>query len=47
MGYSFDGVRLGAGTPMFQRVNQTLKLQRIQQLAFANGVVFVRYRMRN
>ena len=47
IGIYFVPVVVGAGTPMFQQVNQTLRLERIQELAFANGVVFVRYRMRN
>lgn len=47
IGIYYVPVVVGAGTPMFQNVNQTLKLERIQELAFANGVVFVRYRMRN
>ena len=44
IGIYYVPVVVGAGTPMFQQVNKTLKLERIQELAFSNGVVFVRYR---
>jgi dihydrofolate reductase len=47
IGIYYVPVVVGAGTPMFQNVNQTLKLERTQELAFANGLVFVRYRVRN
>ena len=38
-------VVVGGGTPMFQDVWQTLKLERIYHRAFDNGVLFVRYRV--
>jgi dihydrofolate reductase len=47
IGICYVPVIVGVGTPMFQQVHQTLTLERIQELAFANGVVFVRYRVRN
>jgi dihydrofolate reductase len=47
IGIYYVPVIVGAGTRMFQKVPQTLKLERIQELAFANGVVFVRYRIQN
>jgi dihydrofolate reductase len=46
IGIYYVPVVVGAGTPMFPQVNQTLKLERIEELAFTNGVVFVRYRMK-
>ncbi|MFN3430774.1 MAG: dihydrofolate reductase family protein [Candidatus Sericytochromatia bacterium] len=36
-------VAVGAGTPMFQHLPATLKLTRLEERAFGNGVVFVRY----
>jgi dihydrofolate reductase len=36
-------VVVGGGTAMFQGVTDTLKLDRLEERAFANGVTFVRY----
>jgi dihydrofolate reductase len=38
-------VVVGGGTPMFQDVDRTLKLERLEERPFANGTVFVRYRV--
>ncbi|MNS61381.1 hypothetical protein D3C72_944100 [compost metagenome] len=43
IGIYYVPVVVGAGTPMFQHVPGTLKLARLEERAFANGVVFVRY----
>lgn len=36
-------VLIGSGTPMFQGVSARLKCERLEEVAFANGVVFARY----
>lgn len=38
-------VVVGGGTPMFQDVWQTLKLERLEHRAFDNGLLFVRYQV--
>jgi dihydrofolate reductase len=40
-------VIVGGGTPMFQHLPGALKLERLEERAFDNGVVFVRYHVRN
>ncbi|OJH33659.1 dihydrofolate reductase family protein [Cystobacter ferrugineus] len=40
-------VVVGGGTPMFQDVWKTLKLERLDHRAFDNGLLFVRYRVLN
>jgi dihydrofolate reductase len=40
-------VVVGGGTPMFQDVQQTMKFDRLDERAFENGTVFVRYAVRN
>jgi dihydrofolate reductase len=45
IGIYYVPVVVGGGTPMFQQVKHTLRLERIEERAFTNGVVFVRYRV--
>lgn len=37
----------GGGTPMFPDVQRTLRLDRLEERAFENGIVFARYAVRN
>jgi dihydrofolate reductase len=47
IGIYYVPVVVGGGTPMFQQVKHTLRFERIEERAFANGVVFVRYRVQD
>jgi dihydrofolate reductase len=40
-------VVVGGGTPMFPDVTETLKFERLEERGLANGVVFVRYGVKN
>ncbi|SET32981.1 Dihydrofolate reductase [Stigmatella erecta] len=39
-------VVVGGGTPMFQNIGATVRLKRLDERAFENGVTFVRYAVR-
>jgi len=43
---SYAPVIVGGGTPMFQGVTDTLKLERLEVREFANGTTFLRYAVR-
>jgi dihydrofolate reductase len=45
IGIYYVPVVVGGGTPLFQQVKHTLRFEGIEERAFANGVVFVRYRV--
>lgn len=47
VGIYYVPVVVGSGTPMFANVKRTLVFERIEERAFANGLVYIRYRLGN
>ena len=46
IGIYYVPIVVGSGTPFLPGIKQPLKLERIEEHSFKNGVVFVRYRVR-